>query len=378
MECTLMNARLQLPIALLVLLGPVLACMANPLDVWYPRFTNSTVTFYSAVYGGGAYVAVGGTTVGGPGAVASSTNGSQWAVTNSTTQTLNGVAYGAGKFVAVGYGGTVLTSSNAIDWEDHSPGTNIYLQKISWGNSRFVALGYTIAPAFNWSLVSTDGVTWSNYNVASNKPTGGLVFGNGLFVYPLATGTNLLSTDGISWWSQPSGMTNSLYMMGSGGNTLVAFDIRNQTFTSGDGTNWTFLGVNTLLRPQGLAYGNGFWVAAAGVRANYSTDLVHWTTVTNVQAAVDELCFGNGSFVTFGNVILQSAPVIVLQAMPGLPGVISLSGPAGVTYQIQALSALGQTNWQTVSNLTVTSTPYLWTDSDAAGQTQKFYRVLLP
>jgi hypothetical protein len=326
------------------------------------------------VYGGGAYVAVGSS-----GAIANSTNGSQWTVTNLTTQVLNGVAYGTGKFVAVGYGGKVLTSSNSIDWEDHSPGTNIYLQKVSWGNSRFVAVGYTISPAFNWSLVSTDGVTWSNYYIASNKPTGGLTFGSGLFVYPLGTGTNLLSTDGISWQTQPTGLTNSLYMIGSGGNTFVAFDIHNYTFTSGDGTNWTFRGANSLLRPEGLAYGNGFWVAvSAGIHANYSGDLVHWTSVTNAQTVAYGTCFGNGTFLTVGGVICQSAPVIVLQAMPGLPGAITLSGPAGVTYQVLTLDVLGQTGWQTVSNLTVTSTPCLWTDPDAAGHPQRFYRVLLP
>lgn len=375
MECILMKVRLH-PIVfrLLVFLCPALACVANPLDSWYSRFTNSPAAFYSSVYGGGAYVAVGGS-----GAIASSTNGSQWTVTNLTTQVLNSVAYGAGKFVAVGYGGAVLTSSNAVNWEDHSPGTNIYLQKVFWGNSRFVALGYTISPAFNWSLVSTDGVTWSNYFIASNKPAGGLAFGSGLFVYPLATGTNLLSADGVSWWCQPSGMTNSLYMIGSSGTTLVAFDIRNQTFTSGDGTNWTFRGVNSLLRPQGLAYGNGFWAAVSpSFHANYSADLVHWTTVTNAQTVAFGTCFGNGSFLTVGSVICQSAPVIVLQAMPGLPGTITLSGPAGVTYQIQTLDALSPTGWQTVSNLTVTSTPCLWTDPDVAGHPQKFYRVLLP
>ena len=361
-------------IRLIAYLAPALSCAASPLDVWYSRLTNSTAALYSGAYGGGSFVAVGSL-----GAVACSTNGSQWTVTNPTPQVLNGVAYGAGKFVAVGYGGTVLTSSNAVNWEDHSPGTNIYLQKILRGNSRFVAIGYTISPAFNWSLVSTDGVAWNNYFIASNKPTGGLAFGAGLFVYPLATGTNLLSADGISWWSQPTGLTNSLYMIGSGGDTLVAFDIRNQTFTSGDGTNWTFRGVNSLLRPEGLAYGNGFWVAVGrSVHANYSADLVHWTSVSNSQTVAFGTCFGNGSFLTLGGVICQSAPVIVLQALPGLLGSILLSGPAGVTYQIQTLDAFNRGEWLTADSLTVTSTPCLWTDPDAPVLAQRFYRVRLP
>jgi hypothetical protein len=100
--------------------------------------------------------------------------------------------------------------------------------------------------------------------------------------------------------------------------------------------------------------------------------------VTNPQTVAYGTCFGNGSFVTVGGTICQSAPIIVLQAIPGLPGAIALSGPTGVTYQIQTLDALGQANWQTVSNLTVNTTPYLWTDPDTAGHLQKLYRVLLP
>jgi hypothetical protein len=350
------------------------ACAAHPLDSWYSRFTNAPVTsFYSVAYGDGHYVAVGGS-----GAIARSTDGINWSVANPTTQTLNSIVYGKDTFVAVGNGGTILTSSNAIDWEDRSPGTNIYLQRVTWGNARFVALGYTISPACNWSLVSTDGLAWAHYYIASNKPTGELAFGNGLFVYPLSLGTNLLSTDGTAWWSQPAGLTNSLYMIGSGGNLLVAFDTRRLTFTSDDGTNWIFRGTNTLLRPEGMACGNGFWVAVSrGDNAQYSGDLIHWTPVTNGQTRAFAACFGNGSFLTSGSTICQSAPVILLQMPPGLAGAITIFGPTAVTYEIQALDDLARTNWQTLILLDVETTPYLWIDPDPTGP-QKFYRALLP
>lgn len=64
--------------------------------------------------------------------------------------------------------------------------------------------------------------------------------------------------------------------------------------------------------------------------------------------------------------------------MSGQAGAIAFSEPTGVTYQIQTLAALGQANWQTVSNLTVNTTPYLWTDPKTAGHAQKLYQVLLP
>ena len=361
--------------ALLALFGSGSALAGNPLDTWYSRFTNAPAPagFGVPTYGNSTYVVLAYS-----GAIAHSTNGVDWGVTNPVAQTLTGVAYGDGRFVAVGASGTVLTSSNGIDWEDHSPGTNIYLQKVCFGNDRFLALGYTITPPYNWSLVSTDGLSWASYYVASNKPTGQLAFGDGLFVYPLALGTNLLSADGISWWSQPAPLTNTLYMIGSGGNLLVAFDIRGFTFTSSDGTNWTFLGTNSLLRPHGLAYGNGFWVAVGGLPAKYSADLVQWTSVSNSQTMAPGVCFGNGTFLTASQVICQSAPVIQLQTVSGLPGAVEVFGPVGVTYEVQSLDDLTHTNWQVIADFEATTSPYLWVDPTPADAPQKFYRVWLP
>ncbi len=363
-------------LSLLALLAVAPACSAHPLDVWNARFTNST-TLFSVAYGAGNFVAVGS-----GGMIAHSTNGIDWNAASETVQTLSDVTYGAGKFIAVGSGGAILTSTNAIDWDDHSPGINLYLQKVVYGNSRFVALGYSISPSFNYSLVSMDGVFWSTNYIASNKPAGIFAYGsvgNGLFVYSEAIQTNLLSTDGISWWPQLTGLSNSLYMIGSGNGKLVAFDIRNLTFTSDDGTNWLLCGTNNLLRPESLAYGNGYWVAVGrGSHAAYSTDLVHWTSATNSLTTAFGTCFGNGMFSTANTVICQSQPIIRLQPLAGSPGTIAIFGPAGTTYQIQTLDSLDQAGWQSISNITVGATPYFWTDPDAVEHSQRFYRIMLP
>jgi len=85
------------------------------------------------------------------------------------SKTLNGYHLRRGKFVAVGDKGTIVTSTTRHQLGRHSTDTNLYLRKIVYGNSRFVALGYTLSPAFNYSLVSTDGNTWTSYYVASNN-----------------------------------------------------------------------------------------------------------------------------------------------------------------------------------------------------------------
>jgi photosystem II stability/assembly factor-like uncharacterized protein len=97
-----------LPIALfLIMFRWIGTASATPLDVWYPRLTNSVL---AVAYGGGTFVAVGNS-----GTVACSTNGgSHWTTSQPTTNTLQDVAYGQEKFVAVGANGTVMVSSNGL------------------------------------------------------------------------------------------------------------------------------------------------------------------------------------------------------------------------------------------------------------------------
>jgi len=69
-------------------------------------------------------------------------------------------------------------------------------------------------------------------------------------------------------------MTNDLYMVGSGNNTLVAFDIRSLTFTSMMGRNWIFRGTNSLLRRKRWLTVMLLVAASGGTVAKYSTDFV--------------------------------------------------------------------------------------------------------
>ena len=132
-----------------------------------------------------------------------STNCSTWtACTFTTTLTgaPNGVAYGNGKWVAVGSGtNTVAYSNDGISW------TGIGLSMFStvgngvaYGNGKFVAVGQ----GGNTVAYSTDGVNWTavssplsvGKSVAYSTPLGRWV--------AVGSGTNdtmIYSTDGTSW-----------------------------------------------------------------------------------------------------------------------------------------------------------------------------------
>jgi hypothetical protein len=68
--------------------------------------------------------------------------GTTWTLRDSGTSIgFNNVAYGNGLFVAVGGGGTILTSSNGVNWTAQTSGTYYSLQGVAYGNNRFVVVG---------------------------------------------------------------------------------------------------------------------------------------------------------------------------------------------------------------------------------------------
>ena len=129
--------------------GPGLnSASADPLDTWLwrnplPQGDN----IWTVAYGNGIFVAAGYR-----GAVLTSTDGITWTARDSGTDYgISGIAYGNGIFVAVGYGRdpstgrsrmAILTSPNGVKWTDVSPETAGYLPGITFGKGMFIAVGY--------------------------------------------------------------------------------------------------------------------------------------------------------------------------------------------------------------------------------------------
>lgn len=131
-------------------------------DSWIPATTsptpNLTGVTYGVVSGVGTYVAVGES-----GAVWTSTDGGDnWLKQTTTVSAANlrGVAWGAVSadakaFIAVGVGGTVITSGDGVTWTAAAlPGTP-QMNAITFGH-QFIAVGDGGAIFF-----SQDGVSWS-------------------------------------------------------------------------------------------------------------------------------------------------------------------------------------------------------------------------
>ncbi|HKS37314.1 MAG TPA: cell wall-binding protein [Verrucomicrobiae bacterium] len=164
---------------------------------------NSRPTFFRCVaHGNDTFVVVGGSYVGVPGVIVTLKIGNAWTIVDSGTRNnLYGVAYGNGRFVAVGDHDTILSSQDGICWRKRNSRTSDTLfASVAFGNGTFVAVGDS-----GTILTSTDGVKWKTRPSGTSMYLSKVYYDAGAFVAMGADGLVLLSTtDGIAWVTRRS------------------------------------------------------------------------------------------------------------------------------------------------------------------------------
>ena len=236
-------------------------------------FGTQNNQMYSVAFGNGIFIAIGrqGT--------ASSPDGRTW--TRITTSNGSNLAFGGGRWVAVGgRGHTANSTDNGSTWTNVSAG-DIYGTSTAVGRSGIMAV----------------------------------VYGNNRWVIGGDGGRMATSSNGAAWTAVanstfPSGNQN--YAIGSiawGGNRFVATGNQGIAYSS-DGTNWTKVADTTFTSRSisGAAFGNNRWVAVGyPAKIAYSTDAASWTQVSNTgfgttnNDSIGAVAYGNGRFVAVGN-----------------------------------------------------------------------------
>jgi hypothetical protein len=175
---------------------------------------------------------------------------------------------------------------------------------VAYGNGRWVAVGNGV------TATSTDGTTWSVQSLAPSAPNYGnaaMSFANGLFV---SAGSGIsTSSDGVAWSTTMLADAQGLGASAFGGGTWVVLDNRFLTedafavWTSQDAAHWTSV-VTTIPYAElgAIAYGNGQFVAVAwGSFVATSPDGAHWTMQSfPTQDGLSAVAFGNGFFLAGG------------------------------------------------------------------------------
>jgi len=253
----------------------------------------------SVAYGNGRWVAVGG-----QGRIAHSTDGISWTATVSMLPTLGvhsritSVAYGNGRWVAVG-GEGMAHSTDGINWTAILAGAagstfTSPMRGVAYGNGRWVAVGFGGRIAH-----STDGINWTatsiGYEAADAVSTdfSSVAYGNGRWVAVGNQGRMVRSDDGINWTAIPAGEDGSTFPatrhingVAYGNGRWVATGDWGGMATSSDGINWTAVGTwywvdgDRLGGNINVAYGSGRWVATGEWgRMGYSPDGINWTAI---------------------------------------------------------------------------------------------------
>lgn len=290
--------------------------------------------------------------VGDAGTIRQSTDGITWTpvVTSGLTQSLRGVAWGGGVFVAVGFGSTngdavVLRSTDGLVWTDAAAGAGLEtwqdLRSVAWLNQRFVASGW-----YSKVRTSTDaGLTWTATGQTAAHETPALAYGNGVW---LAAGVNhsnsnadadLFSTDGTSWTTASPGAIPDR-------NAAVFF---NHTFIT-VGTAGSIRQSGVVSAPSGWSYWSKEYFPSGGPSAAPSQD-------------ADGDGYANATEYAAGTNPLQalSRPQVSASTEGGALtlALIRSARIPDVSYLVETSPDLGAGSWSAAGTTSVTDSPTL-------------------
>ena len=291
-------------------------------DIWTTRtYQNTAYPFKGITFGNNKFVAVGGSTTedliisSADGALWSETAIASCLDDNpaNCAKTLYGVAFGGAtekeKFVAVGLGGHVLTSPDGDNWTatnidmvcvanpDCTTKFKYTLNGVAYGANKFIAVGNTLQDSVTKEFLggffySSNGVDWTIPTSPFSSATDilqGVAFGKGTFVAVGKAGKIFYSPDGLTWSPADSGITTALYSVTWNQSFFVAVGDDLTILTSPDGITWTkrisdatFLG--TLNDLRAVAYGNNTFVAVGNTGLILRSDPIVPPAPTNIRA----------------------------------------------------------------------------------------------
>jgi hypothetical protein len=259
--------------------------------------------------GGGSGSDSGGSSDGGNSGGGSDSGVVTWTAVSDSTfggSSIDAIAWGGGKFVAVGNRGKIAYSADGVTWtavSDSTFGEDNLIEGIAWGGAqgkeKFVAVGYNSTRAGKMAY-SADGITWTAVSDTAFRERGneskilGIAWGGakGKEKFVALGDKNIAySADGITWTAVsdstiPDWYTYSIAWGGvSGQEKFVAGGEGGKMAYSADGITWTVVRDSP---PTGQILDIG-WGGAGGQEKFvavgdqghivYSADGVTWTKV---------------------------------------------------------------------------------------------------
>ncbi|MFM9080188.1 MAG: hypothetical protein ACKOTE_08670, partial [Opitutaceae bacterium] len=245
---------------------------------WTPFLTGAlaSANLNTAIFAADRWIALGT-----GGTIVTSTDGVNWPRTASCiTTSINGVASGGGLIVAVASGGKIVTSSDGLTWTERTSGITTDLRAVTHAGGSFVAVGLG-----GVILTSSNGTTWNRATSGVTAHLSGVARVQGAFVAGGVNGTLLSSPDGGTWSviSLNGTATGTLFLAASGSDALLT-GRSGEVYTGNSATAWRRASKGTNESLQGVAYGGGNFVAVGA-----SSDPVSRATLVPIQVSTDGL-----------------------------------------------------------------------------------------
>lgn len=354
---------------------------------WQPVYTSG-YSFYAVAAGCGEVVAGGY-----PPMMVTSPDTVNWTAVSvdfSSENSIYGISFGDGLFLAGTYGQIAVSRNPASQWNvDNPPPSNNYFYGSAYGNGLYVNAG-----AQGTLMSSPDGTNWTveATNTAANTYDWlyAVTYHDGLFVAVGDDGSVVTSPDGTNWTLAASYVGyysgDSLYSIAYGNGLFVAVGEDGSIVTSSDATNWTFQSspASTAdVELNGVTFGAGRFVAVGDSGTIFlSTDGVNW--VKDLSGDTDEDLFGVTYYGGGRYVIVGDQGTILVNQLPSFKSItpvpsgglqVTLLGLSGATAVIEATPSLSPANWQPILTNTFVNSTIIF-DDPGTNQT-RFFRALV-
>ena len=316
------------------------------------------------------------------------------------TPTVSGSGYSFGLSNAPS-GMTVGASTGTISWtptETQGPSTNANItyvvyqagSPVAWTNFSVTVNEINAAPVLyvpgSQTVYATTTLTITNYATDSDIPANSLTFA----LASAPSGVSINPSTGLLTWTPPSGQmgTNTICVKVTDYNPWA---VNNQQLSV---TNCFTVVVNGLIPPtftnqpvsQVIHSGSSnVWFCAAAT--GFPTPNYQWRfNGVNIPGATGS-CFtllstSITNIGTYDVVAANSAGTNISSAVTlafadlKMLASVYLTGPIGKSYRIDATPQVAPTNWTTLTNITITTQPFIYVDYTSATNRMQFYRAV--
>lgn len=200
--------------------------------------------------------------------------GTEWQWANPTPQgnNLTDIAWSSEQkqFITVGFYGTILSSSDSINWQSQTVATSGALMSIVWNGKLWVTVGYDFDAGAGIILSSSDGVNWQEQRANTQHHLNAIGWNGKQWVTVGENGTILTSQNAVDWQPRASGTTHILADIGWDGKQWVAVGENGTILASKNAVEWQSQSSEMSDNIEAIGWNGEYW-AAVGKAGNILT-----------------------------------------------------------------------------------------------------------